>query len=307
MGEIAEFPEYSRVTETVKQQIIEYTAEYPPYSDFNYTNILTWDLAERARVSRLHGNMVIRLPDYLTGSDFISFLGDNQAVETSETLLDAAEEHGGERILRLVPEVGVLALLGTERFMVSEDADGHDYVLSLPELLAESGPRYRHMRYEINHFSSRFKQKTVFDELDLRDVVTQQQMLQVFVGREQSKADNAHQNDAHNELIAMGRLFDLADLSQLSSHGLYIDDELKAFIVSERINDEWSTGHFWKADTTYRGIYRYLMKRVAERLTDEGCQKMNIEQDLGIPGLRRMKQLFHPSGQLKKYTVTDNN
>jgi uncharacterized protein len=305
MAEIPTFPEFTPIEGGLQQQINEYTKRHPPYSDFNFVNLLSWDIEGDARITRLHDNLAICLPDYVNGVPFYSFLGDNEVDATTSALLDEAEYHTSLRQLRLVPEVGALALEASGKFDIIEDPGGHDYVVSLPEICAMQGPGFKHLRQELNFFSSRYEKDTRFEELDITDPQTQGDIYKVFLKREQIKSDNNHGNNHGSELMALTRLFTLVDLSALRAFGLVIDDELKAFIICERIDDSWCTGHFWKAATRYRGIYRYFMCRVAERLVEEGYNKLNIEQDLGIAGLRRMKQLFNPAGLLKKYTVTD--
>ncbi|HEX8182583.1 MAG TPA: phosphatidylglycerol lysyltransferase domain-containing protein [Candidatus Saccharimonadales bacterium] len=306
MGEIAQFPDYSPVDISIRDQLLAYTARYEPYSDFNYTNMVSWDVTGGARVALLNGNLVARFPDYLNGSEFYSYLGDTQVDATVEILLNEAERCTPTRELRLVPAVGTLALANSTEYSLAEDVDGHDYVISLTDIVRKHGSSFRHMRHEINHFYTRHGQATLFSELDLTDPGTQGDVFKVFLNREKTKLDNDHENRAESELMALGRLFSAADLSMLSAYGLTIDGNLKAFMISERIDQEWYTGHFWKADTHYRGIYRYLMHQVAERLVQDGGSLMNIEQDLGIGGLRRMKQQFNPISQLKKYTITDS-
>jgi hypothetical protein len=305
MGSIPEYPEYARVDSGVRENIIEHTAKYPPYSEFNYVNISSWDLNDSARVSVLNGNLVICLPDYMDGTEFYSFLGDNEACSTASTLLDEAELNSATRELRLVPEIGASVLESSGLFNVAEDPDGHDYVLSLAEVAAKRGSKFRNMRHEISIFSNRHIGDTVFKDLDVTDLIVQSQIAEVFKGRENLKTEGGHSNDSQSETQALGRLFELTDLCPLDAYGLEISGELRAFIICEKISADWYLGHFWKADTAYRGIYRYLMHQVADRLSGQGYLSMNIEQDLGIAGLRLTKSLFNPSGRLKKYTVTD--
>ena len=89
------------------------------------------------------------------------------------------------------------------------------------------------------------------------------------------------------------------------AYGLEIDRQLKAFIICEIVDQDWAIGHFWKADISYSGIYSYLMHYTSEVLTQLGISKMNIQQDLGLEGLRRFKNFMRPIARLKKYTITD--
>ncbi len=301
MASIPEFPVYARVDMSVKSQIGEHTDRYPPYSDFNFVSILSWDTTDSAQVSTLNGNLVLRLPDYTDGVELFSFLGNTEVDATVAALLDAAEQQTSRRELRLVPEIGVLALESSGLFKVTEDPSSHDYVLSLSAIAEKYGSQFRNMRREIKTFKANYGNMTVFRELNVADPLIQAKIIGVFLAREALKSDN----DSESELTALTRLFAHADRLELASYGLEIKNELKAFIVCEKLKDAWCVGHFWKADTASKGIYRYLMHAVAEKLVAEGYDHMNIEQDLGIAGLKRMKQTFCPVGRLKKYTITD--
>ena len=285
----------------MREEIVAHSQQFQPYSEFNYVNMYAWDLRGSTRVTLLHDNLVLHMPDYMDGPDFYSFLGNNRVVDTTDILLNEAEALTDHRYLRLVPEVGALLLNATTKYDVTEEHDGHDYIISLPEVAAKYGPRYRNMRHEIYKFLGVHEHQTQFVELNPHDPHTQGEMIQVFLGREYQKTENNHAN----ELLAIERLFDATPIFKVEARGLRIDDQLRAFIIYEKLAGGWSIGHFWKADISYRGIYRYLMNNVAQQLTTEGFHFMNIEQDLGIPGLKYLKNLLRPVDHLKKFAVTD--
>ena len=61
--------------------------------------------------------------------------------------------------------------------------------------------------------------------------------------------------------------------------------------------------HFIKADKQYEGIYTFLQSRVASEAYKQGYKYINLEQDLGIPGLKKNKLTWQPSKYLKKFIV----
>src|SRR5882757_8931579 len=107
---IPEFPDYTSVQPSIRVDIERHTQRHAPYSDFNFINILSWDLGGDARVSRLNNNLALCLPDYVDGVPFYSFLGDQHVEDTAGALLNEAERNTGARQLRLVPELGAIAL-----------------------------------------------------------------------------------------------------------------------------------------------------------------------------------------------------
>ncbi len=83
-----------------------------------------------------------------------------------------------------------------------------------------------------------------------------------------------------------------------------VDEKPVAFWICEKLYDNCVISHFEKAKSKdYNGIYPYLKHRTAQVLWERDISFINLEQDLGIQGLREAKKQFHPSSYLKKYIV----
>lgn len=74
---IPEFPKFKHIELIDKEEIEQITHKYPPYSDFNFVSMWSWDIKGEIRISKLNNNLVVRFTDYLSGNPFFSFLGDN--------------------------------------------------------------------------------------------------------------------------------------------------------------------------------------------------------------------------------------
>jgi len=55
-----------------------------------------------------------------------------------------------------------------------------------------------------------------------------------------------------------------------------------------------------KAPADIQGAYAIINQEFAKRLLEDGYEFINREEDLGIEGLRKAKQSYHPSLWLKK-------
>lgn len=301
MPDIPEYPSYCSIEPALQSNVENITQNYPAYADFSFLNLLAWDGQGAGKLSRHNGNLIARLPDYQGGSDLWTVLGDQEPDVTAAILLGEAEAETGERCLKLVPEVGALALEAAG-FQLSEDRDNADYIISLPLLIERSGSKFRNLRQKVNRFVEAYGSSAEFDVAAHTDPETQKAALGIFDKREAEKSDN----DAALERQALRRLFENAHLLDgIKMYGLRIEGKLAAFIVAEPHPSGTAIGHFWKADTEYKGIYGYFMTRIAEALLDQGVETLNIQQDLGIAGLRSNKLQLNPIGFLRKYTVTD--
>ena len=80
---IPEFPEFKKLELSDKEDVEAFTKKFPPYSDFNFVSMWSWDIKGEMRLSILNGNLVVRFTDYITGDPFYSFLGNNKTNETA--------------------------------------------------------------------------------------------------------------------------------------------------------------------------------------------------------------------------------
>lgn len=276
----------------------DYVRRHPPYAEFNFVNLLSWDREGRGAVSYLHDNLVLFFPDYVDDVEFISVLGANEIGKTVRQLLRFADKYLINAQLRMVPET-VARQLKASSVTVIEDGSNHDYVIDVSDLSAMQGPALRRFRRAVHTFQRAHGHDTSFTSLDICNTAIQRDVLRIFTARAKAKLDT----DAAFELQALTRLLDHAKYFDLACFGVSVENILRAFIICERLADGWSIGHFWKGDTEFRGIYSYLMQHTAGAMLEEKITRMNIQQDLGISGLRFFKSSFAPVMNLKKFTI----
>jgi hypothetical protein len=293
------FPEWAPITHELRPEMEDLLKSYLRYSDFNYVNLHSWDTGDTGRVTNILGNLAVAFPDYVTEQPVLSLAGDGQTVEAADLLLDWARQRRIPQQLELIPEEVATTLRLVDDLQVIEDIDNHDYVISINEVSAHHGKRFESIRYACNRFERKYGEHVDFGALDIENVQTQDEMKKVFLSRELGKSANDH----IAELAALGRLFENAKHYELGAFGLWHLRKLIGFIVYEPLEGEWALGHFWKADVGYDGVYPYLMTQTCCQLKAEGVKYFNIEQDLGLAGLRQAKGHFRPVAMLKKYIV----
>ncbi len=119
----------------------------------------------------------------------------------------------------------------------------------------------------------------------------------------QSPASRAEEHQT--ELAALRRAFALAAEGRLWTHGLEDGGTLVAFTVWEELpGGIYCQAHFRKTDRSYEGLTAYVQHEESRVLSHRGYRLMNLEQDLGIPGLRAYKASLRPCGFLRKYTIS---
>jgi hypothetical protein len=89
---------------------------------------------------------------------------------------------------------------------------------------------------------------------------------------------------------------------QLKGRIIYIDQYPAAFAIGEKISKDCFAVHFGKALRSIKGLYQYLFQDLAQAVEDD-CLWINLEQDLGIPGIRDTKHSYLPDRLLRKWRV----
>ena len=69
---IPEFPEFKKLELSDKEEVEKITSKFPPYSDFNFVSMWSWNIENKIWISQLYGNLVVHFTDYLTDGTFLS-------------------------------------------------------------------------------------------------------------------------------------------------------------------------------------------------------------------------------------------
>ncbi len=180
---------------------------------------------------------------------------------------------------------------------IEAERDAFDYLYRFTDLRDLPGNAYHKKRNHINQFLKLELEHTVLpleqhlisDVLDYTD-----RWLQMHPQRED--AGLIAENRAIHEA--------LTHYEDLEYHGavLYVEGRVKAFTLGEALNRDTLVIHIEKADTDLPGLYPLINQRFLQMQT-RAFERVNREQDLGIEGLRRAKESYHPVGFVEKYTV----
>jgi len=101
---------------------------------------------------------------------------------------------------------------------------------------------------------------------------------------------------------ALERAFQYYEELGLAGGALIIEGRLKGFIIGSALNPQTASVHFQYTDPSLRGISQALLQEACER-TFAPFKYVNLEQDLGIPGLRKAKLSYYPLRLEKKFEL----
>lgn len=295
---IPEFPQFKRLELSDREEVEKFTSRFPPYSDFNFVSLWSWNITDEMRLSVLNDNLVVHFTDYLTGKLFYSFLGNNKVNETAEKLLKLSKQEGAELELKLVPEDSLKGLDST-KFKIREDRDHFDYVYLIEDL--------KNIHNWSGHRSSKGIEKFLQSHPDylvkispLKEI-SKKEYLEIFGKWAETKKIENHFES--NEYQALKRFMEIKN-DNIEVVSLYKNTTLIGFTAYEIISENYALAHFSKADTKHHSaIYDILNWEEAKSLNTKKIKYYNWEQDLGILGLRKSKMNYKPNSFLKKFFV----
>ncbi len=296
---ISPFPFFKKISLDDELDIKSYTNKYKPYSDFNFTNLWSWD--DERQFSDLNGNLIVYFTDYESGEPFLSFLGENKVDETASTLIDYAKEKGLPPTLDLVGEESIKNI-NQDKFFVEPSNGNFDYIFDISKLAFLQGKSFKaKKRSSVNFLANN---EVSFDCVPLKKQYCVDDLLSVILKWKHNKIKEG-KSYCKQEELSLKKLFAATVTNdQLLLSTVLVDNNIVGFSVDEVLVDGYAISHFIKADVSYKGIYEFMNEKIAEKLHERGIVYWNWEQDLGVECLKLNKLSYHPVDLLKKYKIT---
>lgn len=295
---IPKFPEFKKIELSDKKDVENLTSRFPPYSDFNFSNLWAWDLKGEMGLSILNNNLVVKFTDYVNGQPFFSFLGDNMMNETARELIMFSEKNYKTNILKLMPEI-IVSFLDKSEFDVISDKDSNDYVYSVKHLINMNNWRGHSSSKGIKKFLKLYPDYVV-KICSLQEIV-KDDYIDFF--KKWTKAKNIKNFLEFKEYQAFKRFLEIKD-DNIKVVSLYKNKFLIGFTMYEICSDTYALSHFIKTDTSYHGNVNDILNwEEAKFLDTHRILYFNWQQDLGIPGLRKSKEKYKPDSFFNKFFV----
>lgn len=194
------------------------------------------------------------------------------------------------------PSLKMLSELFPDEFTVDTDEGDWDYIYNSADLIELSGRKYHGKRNHLSRFNELGAEFSLMTENDFDDCIT-------FSAMEYNSRSHEPDHSFIAEQYAINTYFNYFHELGLVGGVIRIDGKIAAFTIGDRLNDNTFCVHIEKADTQYNGIYVGINNSFA-RAAAADYKYINREEDLGLEGLRKSKQSYHPVFLLKKYTVT---
>ncbi len=181
---------------------------------------------------------------------------------------------------------------------VQEERGHWDYLYDRTELTHLKGNRFHKKKNLVNQFNKKYDFTYVpLGSHNIEAALGLQEDWCVWRDCESSDV-LAAENEAISRVLKQWDAF-----HNLMGGALMVDGNMVAYTVAEKLTDDTLLIHFEKGAPEYKGVYQVINQQFAAH-ADEQFTRINREQDLDEPGLRKAKMSYNPIDFVKKSAVT---
>ena len=282
-------------------------------ADYGFANLYIWRKAYRPQIAFCGSRLLVGMPQW---GVYAYPKGDGDPAESIELLLKEAHELGDKLVLRGLTDKTLeefLPLYG-DRFEITEDRNNADYIYTTEKLCELAGRHLSSKRNHIKHFERNgawefhriapdscgcitscrgTAEKGVYKSSSIDEA-------RAFVDKFYKEKDDPELSD---EATAIEEMFENYDELGFIGGLLYQNGEPVAFTAGTRLDNEVFDVHFEKALPGVEGGYTMVNREFARMIHAELPEiiAFNREEDMGIEGLRKAKESYHPDILLMKY------
>lgn len=272
-----------------------FNMQYIQASDALFGNLYIWHFSRKIEYVILHDCLVV-ITTYDGESPFIFYpLGRGDRKKALNNLMDyfssqnipfsinSMELHQKEELLSFMPNT----------FVIEQNRDRFDYLYKVEDLINLNGRKYHNKKNHLNRFFATYP-NFVYEKIDSNNAKW------VLSSYKSWFSLDSITTGLRNEFLGIESC--LNNFSSLNMKGglIKIDNNLGAFSLGEKINNDSVVIHIEKANKNYTGIYQAINQQFLENEWRD-FKFVNREEDLGIEGLRKAKMTYHPIAFVEKF------
>ncbi len=216
----------------------------------------------------------------------------------AKVLQDAASYGKKVQFLSLTKKASdILSKEFPEEFDITEDRNLAEYIYRTEVMAGFLGHSLTKRRQQVRRFMRDFGERTSITKITEEDAESILRFEHYWI----EKYGESHDVEAlKREERMIIKQFAHFDELRLSGIVLRIDEKVYGFGYGTKLNDEYYDAIVEKGDYSIPNIYKVL-RRESVRLCAMDSRYVNMEEDVGIEGLRNIKLSYHPEYLLHKY------
>ncbi|HOW43343.1 MAG TPA: phosphatidylglycerol lysyltransferase domain-containing protein [Candidatus Omnitrophota bacterium] len=289
---VPEFPDYRRI-ELADKTLFDRQFErmQPDISEYTFTNLFGWRNFYGFRLSGYQDFLV--LTARWKGKEvFYPLIGHG---DTSATMLDLMRATGNAFVR--VPEHIKQLFEGTHGVKTMFDPDNADYEYLTDDLVKLQGRKYDGKRNLIRKFKSSYAYEYF--------AIGTQHIAECFRFEDFwcHEMDCEKMESLKAERLAMEDILHNYGALGVRGGAIRVNGAICAVCMAEKLNRDTLVIHILKAAREMPGLYQTIFNEFLQHEAADAVT-VNMEQDLGIEGLRKAKLSYQPSDMVKKYTLS---
>jgi len=297
---IPEFPSFKEL-ELEDRDILHprIWALQPQTSELTFNNFYLWRTYYSFEWSILNDALLVVAHPHEGGVIGYPPIGLGSRAEVAEAFLRWMRDERGaaDPVIARADEALASEMGHNAGLAIVETRDQFDYVYRTEDLSELAGRKYSAKRNHINQFTRYYE----YEYQPVTRALVDECLALAEVWCEQRLCDE--DLSLQHELSGIEDVLKHIETLEVDGGAIAVQGKVQAFALGELLNETTAVFHVEKANPEFKGIYPMMTQCYAQRWQGEAAF-INMEQDLGEPGLRRAKESYHPDHLEAKFTVT---
>lgn len=187
-----------------------------------------------------------------------------------------------------------------DRFIYSNERDLAEYIYTTESLATLSGSKLDGKRNHINTFMNKYP-NAIIEKIDVHNIEDAKAFQLNWLAERNSYEADSRLNIENDSISIYLNNYSAFDFDGII---VYIDGNVAGFAAGVPLSNQCMDEIIEKGNRAYTGIYQVLCREFADKCC-KSYTYINREEDIGIPGLRKAKESYHPFKLLEKYIVTE--
>lgn len=270
--------------------------------EYTFGNLFIWSSAYSTEICRYKDFLICRWGK----DDDINYslpLGEGDFTDAVSAIIDYAKSNGETPVIYGITEgyLGLMQEAFTGMFTYKYDDGNNDYIYSTEKMASLSGKKYHGKRNHITNFKKNNPDWS-FEKISKDNINECLALHSKWI--ENKDPDD---EDYSLEFEAVKKAFEYFDELDMVGGLIRVNGEVIAYTLGEpQMNGHCFVSHFEKAPADMIGAYPIINQEFTKNCLMQ-YEYVNREEDLGIEGLRKAKQSYHPEIWLEKCTAIYND
>ena len=212
-----------------------------------------------------------------------------------------AQERGIAFTLCSIPEpmIAEIEAVLPGRYVIQDYPDGADYIYASDKLHTLSGKKLQSKRNFVNRFKKTYEGRWSYEDMTDEN---KEEAFQFHLHWCETGNNCPNGTMYSGETCAVSLALNNREALGMKGGLLRLDGKVIAFTMGCPVSEDTYVVQLEKAEASIPGAYPMINQQFAQHQFD-GYTYVNREDDLGLEGLRKAKQSYHPVMMGKKFTA----